>query len=449
MIHDSTANERAFIGCLLRSPHDFWQVNDTVTADCFTVASHREIFTAVRDLSERGKQVTITALQANLPEEFEDAGPTIGILMALKESAAEAGSATDYAPFLAERTALKRLDALFEWGRKELRKADSSAEDISAAALLRLYAVTAGASAQRPKAIGEIVTGVARHANNAHMGEFVSGITTGISGLDGILGLMLPGDLGFIIASQGDGKSALAAQIGMHAALDRRPVLYIQMEMSEEQMGARELAKLSGISVSQIHEGAFDAFEWEQIQAAEKSLGPVPFHVIDAEEMSVRQIRAQCLAMKNNGGIGLVIIDQLDKVKHEGKYRDRFEASKEVTRDLKRMTKGIGIPGICLAQRTRTAQRRDDPTPHILDADAPSIERDADWVIGLWQKANWMQLNRPDGRGDESKLSNWQAEIYKQRGVAECITLKHRRRKSFQQCRMQFEGKTMKFSEGA
>src|SRR5437899_244689 len=100
MIHDTNANERNFIGSLLRSPHEFWQCNDIVTADQFAVAHHRDIFTAIRDLSERGKQVTITALQANLPEEFDDIGPAIGVLMALKESAAEAGSATDYAPFL-------------------------------------------------------------------------------------------------------------------------------------------------------------------------------------------------------------------------------------------------------------------------------------------------------------------------------------------------------------
>jgi hypothetical protein len=37
MIADITANERAFIGCLLRSPHEFWQVNDVVTADCLTM----------------------------------------------------------------------------------------------------------------------------------------------------------------------------------------------------------------------------------------------------------------------------------------------------------------------------------------------------------------------------------------------------------------------------
>lgn len=447
MIHDSLANERNFIGCLLRSPFDIWQVHESVTPDCLTVGYHRDIYNAIIKLAARGN-VSITALQANLPEEYAEAGPTIAILMALKESALEAGSVTDYAPFLAERSAMRKLDALSDWLKKETRKTDKTSEDISAEAGLRLNAILLSASTQKPRAIGEIAEKVTQQANNAQMADVAEGITSGISSLDEILGALLPGDLGFVIASQADGKSALSAQIGMNAARHNCPVLYVQMEMSPEQMGARELAKLSGMSVAQIHEGAMDAFQWDNLVSAQRALADVPFYVLDMEEATVRQIRAQCLAMQRNGGLGLVIIDQLDKLKPEGKYRDRFEAYKEVTRDLKRMTKGLGIPGICLAQRTRSAQRRDDPTPHVLDADIPSIERDADWIIGLWRRENFLQMNRPDHRGGEEAKARWETEIHACRGLAEAITLKHRRRKAFRQCRMHFEGQTMQFSEG-
>jgi replicative DNA helicase len=118
LIHDSLANERNFIGCLLRSPHELWAVNDVVTADAITIPHHRDIYTAIRDLSERGRQVTITTLQAALPEEYNEIGPTIAVLMALKESAAEAGSATDYAPFIAERAARSGLGRCLNGSRK-------------------------------------------------------------------------------------------------------------------------------------------------------------------------------------------------------------------------------------------------------------------------------------------------------------------------------------------
>jgi replicative DNA helicase len=446
MIYDASAQERFFIGCLLRSPHEFWAINDIVTTDCIELPHHKAIFTAIRDLSERGKQVTITALQANLPEEFEDKSPTVGVLMALKESANEAGSATDYAGFLAERSALKQLDALAVWLHKETGKNQKQAEDISAEAALRLHAIMAVSSPTRPKSIGEVASLVSRHANSAQMGEVVSGLNTGISPLDEILGLMLGSDLGAIIASQGDGKSALAAQIGVHVAGAGRPVMFTQLEMSDEQMAARELAALSGISVNQIHEGAFDAFQWEEIVRAEKQLRTMPFHIIDAEEMTVRQIKAQALGMQRTMGLSLVIIDQLDKVKAEGKPRDRFERMAEITRDLKKLAKFLKVPVIVLAQRTRGAQRRDDPTPDVLDADAPSLERDCDWIIGLWQRKNWLRRNKPDGRS-EAETTKWEADMFRCKDQAEVICLKRRRGKAFEQRTLRFHGPTMRFHE--
>jgi replicative DNA helicase len=448
MIPDMSATERAFIGCLLRSPHDVWHVNDMVTADCLAVESHRDIYTAIRDLSERGRVVTTTALQASLPEEYEG-NPTIAIIMALKASAEEDGSATDYAPMLAERSALKRLQSLAKWITTQTGKNDRSADDISAEAAQHLQAITSTASPLRPKSIGEVAESVLKAANSAHQGELLSGTDTGIGPLDEILGLMLGGDLGAIIASQADGKTALATQIASHAARAGRPVLYVQMEMSQEQMAAREIAALSGVSVSAVHEGSFDAFEWDQIVAAGKTLNQMPLHILDAEEMSVRQIKAMGMAMKHKGGLSLVVIDQLDKIRAEGKHRDRFERMAEITRDLKRMAKALKVPVILLAQRTRGAQRRDDPTPDILDADAPSLERDSDWCLALWQKANWLRRNKPDQRGGEEALTKWQSELHRCQGLAEVICLKRRRGKAFQQRALTFDGATMRFSERA
>jgi replicative DNA helicase len=445
-MRDIAINEKNFLGCLLRSPHEVWQINDIVSSDMFSTPSGRDIFSAIRDIAERGRQVTITALQALLPEEMGEAGPTVAILATLKENATDAGSATDYAPFIAENAASKRIAQLGQWMAKEVAGNKRPAEEIAADAALKLNEIMAVSSPIRPKHIGEIASAVARHANNAQMGEVVSGLNTGITSLDEILGLMLGSDLGAIIASQGDGKSALAAQIGIHAAAAGRPTLFFQFEMSDEQMAARELAALSGIAVNQIHEGAFDAFQWEQIVAAEKSLQATPFHIVDAEEMTVRQIKAQGLAMQRTVGLSLVIIDQLDKVKAEGKPRDRFERMAEITRDLKKTAKALKVPVIVLAQRTRGAQRRDDPTPDVLDADAPSLERDCDWIIGLWQRKNWLRRNKPDGRSAED-VAKWETEMFRCKDQAEVICLKRRRGKAFEQRTLKFRGATMRFEE--
>lgn len=445
-MRDVTINEKNFLGCLLRSSHEFWQINDVVSADQFSLPHYRDIYTAIRDLAERGSQITITALQALLPEEMGEAGPTVAILATLKENAIDAGSATDYAPFIAENAANKRIAQLGQWMAKEVSANKRPAEEIAADAALRLNEIMSVAAPVRPQSIGEVAAVVARHANSAHMGEINSGLNTGITSLDEICGLMLSGDLISIIASQSDGKSALAAQIGIHAARAGRPVLYIQMEMSQEQMAARELAALSGLPVNQIHEGTFDAFQWDQVVEAERSLQEVPFHILDAEEMTVRQIKAQALAMQRTGGLSLVVVDQIDKIRVESKPRDRFERMAEITKDLKKLAKALKVPVIVLAQRTRGAQRRDDPTPDILDADAPSLERDCDLIIGLWRRVNWLRRNKPDGRS-EADLTEWQADMHRCKDRAEVICLKRRRGKAFEQRVLTFHGSSMRFEE--
>lgn len=444
MTPDILRNEQNFLGCLLRSPHEFWKTNDTVSAEMFTQPHHRDLFTAIRDLSETGRQVTTPALLARLPEEFSDIGPAIGVIAALKENAAEAGSSLDYCHVIAEQSSAGRLKELSTWIDKQIGK--KAPEDVAAEAALRLQEIMTTASPLRPKPIGDVAHDVTRQASSANAGEVLSGLNTGIAPLDEIMGLMLGGDLGAIIASQGDGKSALAAQIAVHAATAGRPVLFIQMEMSDEQMAARELAAACGIPVNQIHEGAFDAFQLELIVDAERALREMRLHILDAEELTVRQIKAQALTMQRVVGLSLIVIDQLDKVRAEGKYRDRFERMAEITRDLKKLAKALKVPVIVLAQRTRSAQRRDDPTPDVLDADAPSLERDCDWIIGLWQRANWLRRNKPDGRREED-LSKWHIDMQQSQGKAEVICLKRRRGKAFEQRELRFIGETMRFKE--
>lgn len=445
-MRDVAAIEANFLGCLLRSPDEFWAITDMVAAEMFSVPVHQRIYDGIRFLCEAGRGVSFATLRAHLPPEDDAGVPYVSHLAVLKENAIEAGSATDYAGAISERSAGSRIATLGDWMAKEIRGGKRSPEEVSAEAALTLQEIMTCASPIRPKSIGDIVGDVARHAGNAKNGETRHGLNTGIGALDGILGLMLAGDLGAIIASQGDGKSALAAQIGMHAAQSGRPVLYTQMEMSDEQMGARELAAASGIAVNQIHEGAFDAFQWEQVVDAERGLRGVPFHILDVEEMTVRQIESQALTMQRAAGLSLVIIDQLDKIKAAGKHRDRFERMAEITRDLKKAAKRLKVPVLVLAQRTRGAQRRDDATPHVLDADAPSLERDCDFILGLWQVANWMRQNKPDHR-KVSDYEDWNTKTRQLEGKAEIIILKRRRGRAFQQCELRFEGARMRFVE--
>lgn len=446
MIHDSTVNERNFIGCLLRSPHEFWQCNDIVTADQFQIAHHRDIFTAVRDLSERGKQVTITALQANLPEEFDDIGPAIGVLMALKESAADAGSATDYAPFLAERSALKRLDALAEWLRKETRKGEKTAEDVSAEASVRLQAIMTTATPLRPVKLSEITKRVVTFSTKARDTDVMPGFSTGLSALDEMTGLLMGGDFIGVLGALGEGKSALLAQIGKHISRTA-PVLNCNNEMGEEQNGTRFLAGESGMSIREIREGAYDFTGADAMRVAQERLDKLQYHLYTDPRMTVRGIRVRALQMKQTIGLGAITVDGLKRLRSENRHRDKWERLEEITGDLKAMALELNVPVLLAVQRTRTARRRDDPIPQLDDADAPTLETDSDVIVAVYQEAAWLMMNKPNTKAGAEAQDEWEGKLRRARGMAKIITLKVRSGQPFDAREFRFNGKATRFEE--
>ncbi|HWV44100.1 DnaB-like helicase C-terminal domain-containing protein [Pseudorhodoplanes sp.] len=437
--------ERAFVGCLLRNPQEVMQVA-VVTPPMLSEPHLQAVHKATLDLTEAGRPVTLTTLLSVLPDEFEGQGPTAGIIAALKANAEDAGSAADYAEAIIEREAVRRIAEINEWVAQESKRGERDADIIAAEAARKLQQVMEITSPVQRERLGAAAARAAERstkASNDH--RAVPGIPTGIPALDAIVGRLY--GLSFLIASQGEGKSALAAQIAIHAAESGRPALIFQFEMDAEEMGAREVSARTGLSVESITEPQGDAFNLAEIMQAARDLSAIPVEVISTEGMTVRQIGAQCKAMERTTGLSLVVIDQLDKVKAEGKHKDRFERLAEITLDLKNLSKSMpNVTFLVLGQRTRGAQRRDDPTPEINDADAPSIERDADVIVGLWFPANWMRRQKPK-RNVSEEADKWEAEMRRLEGKAEAITLKHRRRKAFQQCELRFDGGRMRFGD--
>lgn len=444
MIPDLSANERNFIGCLLRSPHEFWQINEMVTADCLAVPYHRDIFTAIRDLSERGRQVTIPALQATLPEDYEDAGPTIGVLMALKESAVEAGSATDYAPFLAERSALKRLDALSEWVKKESRRGERAAEEIAAEAATKLNAIMVTSTPLKPVKLSEVTKRVVTFSTRAQKEDVLPGFTTGLSALDEMTGLLMGGDFVGVIGALGDGKSALLTQIGKHISA-RGPVLSCHNEMSEEQNGTRFVATESGMSVRDIREGAYDFTGAEDVRAAQARLEKLSYHLYTDPRMTVRGIKVRALQMKQTTGLAAITIDGLKRLRTDTRHRDRWDRLEEITGDLKAMAIELNVPILLAVQRTRTARRRDDPIPQLDDADAPTLETDADIVLGVFREESWLMMNKPNPKAGGEAWDEWEGKIRRAKGVGKIIALKVRSGQPFEQREFRWDGKRTSF----
>lgn len=442
-MRDTLQAERAFVGCILRSPEQVRSVGG-VTAEMLDDPGHRRIFKAIQYAHTANGAVSTQALLSILPRDLPDHGPTEAVIAALKANAEGAGAAGDYAEALLEREAQRRVTKVNEWIAEQTKRGEMTVEEIAAEASRRLAGVMEVASPIRRVKLADAARSAIKNAR-AVTAQEAPGVTTGIAPLDKIVGRLY--GLTFLLASQSEGKSALAAQIAIHCAEAGRPALIFQFEMDAEEMGVREVVATSELKMAEVLSPQVDAFDAQVIGGAIMRLDALPVYVIEDDRMTVEQIGAQCRAMDREVGLSLVVIDQLDKIKSAGKHRDRFERMEEITGDLKSLAKAMPhVTFLVLGQRTRGAQKRDDPTPEINDADAPGIERNADVILAIWFHANWLRRQRPS-KGGAEQMDKWEGDMRRAAGKAEGIVLKHRRRKAFEQCEMRFHGERMRFAE--
>jgi replicative DNA helicase len=443
--------ERLFLGALLLSQHAYFQYEQTITSNVFTSALHRDIYGVIGDILNANGKLSESVLAAKLPEESEghdgESVTTVAYLSTLRHTAQTAAvSAGDVADQLAELAARRQALAVGERLMRAAKEGGRPAIDIASDAESALLDVMQISSPSRARRISDFASNVVHGARRAQDEQDMPGLTWGLPTLDEIMGLMLGGDLGFIIAAQGDGKTALATQVAAHVSRSG-PVLFGSFEMTGDGIAARELASASEVPVRTVEEGTFNTFEWEKIRDAEKSLATPQLWILDDRKLTVRQLRAHAMGMKRTMGLRAIFVDQLDKLRTDKFSRDRFERYAEVTSDLKDMAKELRVPIVVLAQRTRFAQRREDDTPQTDDADAPSIERDADWVIGLWNRFNWLKRHRPPSGAGQTDSDKWHVEVDKARDKVSVIVLKHRRRQAFEQRNLKWEGQFTRLSE--
>lgn len=439
--------EKSLLGALIASPHTFWEIDLRIRADQFALALHREIFSVIRDLSYEGKAIAFQSVSNRLPDEYGDGESTPAYLSALIHNAVGLG-ANDFADQVAEVAGRRELDRIGKAMQKAALSIDGSAMDHAAeaeSALLDMMQITA---AKQARSIGDLAEAVHRQAVYTKQTDRMPGFNTGLDSLDEILGLIMPGDFGAIQASQGDGKTSLATQIGVQAAKLGRPALMFQLEMGAEQIAARELGRRAGVSVREINEGAFTFDGAHAIKTATAAMKDLPFYILDEARMTMKHIRNRAIAFKRRQGhLGLIIVDHLRLVRSDNsRSKDRFERQGEISGDMKSLAKELDCAVLALVQRTRTSQRRDDPTPHIDDADSPAIEQDADWIVGVWRKATWLLRNKPSHDGGE-EWDKWQADLRKAKNIADMIVLKRRRGPAGEQRQFGWIGETTSFCE--
>ncbi len=437
--------ERALLGALMLENRLLEEILLQLGEAHFHEPLHGRIFAQIRRLADQARvanPVTLRPLFESDPALAELGGTAY--LLRLTEDPSVLVAARDCAQQIYD---LALLRALVSVGTDLVRQATDTSSEIAPMARIEaaeeaLYRVAEsgeipGSAIDFAGAARKAVTMVAKAMKS---GGHLSGLTTGLTGLNGKIGGLHNSDLVIIAGRPAMGKSALATNIAFACAhrfkLDRAdgvtqssgaPVALFSLEMSADQLANRILAEQARINSELLRTGRIAQAEFNDLARAAEALHDLPLYIDDTPGLSIAALRTRARRLKRQKGIGLVIVDYLQLLAGTSRQGqdNRVAEISEVTRGLKALAKELDLPVVALSQLSRQVENREDKRPQLADLrESGTIEQDADIVLFLFREEYYHESRKPED-GSE-KFQAWLEKAERLRGRAEVIVAKQR-----------------------
>ena len=451
--------EQALLGAILVNNEAGHRVMGFLEPQQFHEPVHGRIFEACQKLIERGQIATPVTLKSYF--ENDDALVDVGgpqYLARLAGSAVTIINAEDYGRTIYD-LALRR--ELIDLGEDVVNRAYDS--DIDDAAIQQIedaeqHLFRLAESGEQERGLQSFQVSLrdaVLAAEAAHKRETrLTGVATSLSDLDELLGGLHRSDLIILAARPAMGKSALAANIAVHAATtyrggrnesgdwqteDGAVVGFFSLEMSAEQLATRILSDQTEIPSYKMRRGQLSDDEFQKLVIANQRLEEIPLFIDDTPALSIAALRTRARRLKRQNNLGLIIIDYLQLVAPSGRQRNdnRVQEISEITRGLKALAKDLDVPILALSQLSRAVEQRDDNRPQLSDLrESGTIEQDSDVVMFIYREEYyWARTHpKPKRRRDEPeqelnmRLEQWTHDYITEghAGEAEIIVGKHR-----------------------
>lgn len=266
----------------------------------------------------------------------------------------------------------------------------------------------------------------------------ISGISTGLDDLDGMLGGLQNSDLIILAGRPSMGKTSFAINIAVNACKylnkdvtdpkQKRAVGFFSLEMSSDQLSAKILSMETSISTTKFRSGEINDHDWEAIVKRSGEISEMPFFIDDTPALTIPAIRNRIRRMVRKHNLSLLFIDYLQLIYGTSKKSSdsRVQEISEITRGLKALAKEFNIPVIALSQLSRAVEQREDKRPQLSDLrESGSIEQDADVVAFIFRESYYEERKRP-GEDEKDKFDRWKSRMDELRNRSEIVIAKQR-----------------------
>ncbi len=458
--------EQALLGAVLVDNYSLDIATRVLTPEHFYDPLHQRLFTAMEHMWAAGQIVTPLTLKVAMEKDAglaEVGGQTY--LVNLARAAPVIPNVKAYARILAD-FAVRR--SLIHIGENIVNTAYEAPRDAAPATQVEeaekaLYQIAEQSRfGEATQSFQEAMTRAIQATETAMRKGAISGVASGFTELDSLLGGLHSSDLIIIAGRPGMGKTSLATNIAFHAAnvwmKDKEvgaepargaPVLMFSLEMSADQLAARILSEQTEIEMRKIRSGrAMTDAEFLRLTQTAQHLSALPLYIDDTGGISIAQIAARARRFKREKKIGMIVIDYLQLVEPATRRSDnRVQEVSEVTKGMKALAKELSVPVIALSQLSRSVDSRDDKRPVLSDLrESGSIEQDADVVMFVYREEYYLVTHEPDIGTPE--YDAWMKKMERALGKADIIVEKHRHGAT-KAIQLNFDSRFTRFSNSA
>jgi replicative DNA helicase len=406
--------EESLLGSMLLSADATAAAVEICSARDFYKPAHGHVYAAIVALFERGEAVDAVTVtdelrRANLLEEIGDPA----MLVSLQANTPSVANAVHYARIVEEHALLRRLVGV---GGEIAEIGYAVPEDVAGAVDEAERMVFDLAQRRTTDTIEELKNLIGPSLDrieelSQHSGR-ITGVATGFTDVDDILAGLQPASLTIVGARPAMGKTSFAMGMLTHVgAVLRRPALLFSLEMGHLELTQRVLASEARVDSQRLRTGHLHEADWSKVGSAVSRLHEATIFIDDNPNVTVMDIRARARRLKKNeGDLGLVVVDYLQLMTGRGRAENRQVEVAEISRGLKILARELECPVVALSQLSRNLEARQDKRPMLSDLrESGSLEQDADVVLFIYREEQY----DPDTPIDR-------------RGMAEIIVAKHR-----------------------
>lgn len=388
--HNTEAEQAVLGGVFLRNDI-FHTLVDTISDEDFYSPVHRTIYQAFQELYRQRKPADLVTVAEYLQSkgQLDEVGGTV-YLASLAESVASAANAVFHAQIVRDKSVRRRLIQTSSEILTSCFEAGEETESLLDHAEQQIFSIAE--SKGKPAFISskDLVNRVfVQLEMRAGQGEMVTGVPTGYTDFDHMTAGLQKSDLIILAARPSMGKTALALNMGMRAAIRHDvPVAVFSLEMSMDQLMMRLLGCHGRVDLSRLRSGYLNDEDWSRLYQAAEELSAAPIYIDDTPALSTMEIRARSRRLKAEKGVGLIIVDYLQLMRSSHKSDSREQEISDISRNLKALAKELEVPVIALSQLNRKVEERSDKRPMISDLrESGAIEQDADVIVFIYRDA--------------------------------------------------------------